>query len=356
MRRPPGSQAISQAISWTPDRSTLLAFIAIVVLGGVNGVAVRFSNHELAPFWGAAIRFALASALLFGVVAIRCVPIPRGAALTGSVLYGLLGFAGAFGFIYWGLVRTPAGLGQIILALVPLLTFLLAVAERLEGFRWQSLIGALVAIAGIAVVFGDRVGVAVPLVSMLAIVAAAACMAQSNVVVKRYPKCHPIANNAIAMGVGGGILLLLSLIAGERHALPVEGQTVAAIGYLSLVGSVGVFSLFLYVIARWSASATSYVMLLMPLVTVAVAAALANEAVTPAYVIGGALVLGGVYLGAFAPSVGRAVTALVGRGGAVDAAAAGRRGEAAVAAQRAETAAEELKPPTPPTIVLPGCA
>jgi drug/metabolite transporter (DMT)-like permease len=346
------------AISSVPDRSTVLAFIGIVVLGGVNGVAVRFSNHELAPFWGAAVRFGLASAVLFGAVVIRRVPMPRGAALTGSVLYGLLGFAGAFGFIYWGLVATPAGLGQIILALVPLLTFLFAVAERLEGFRWQSLVGALVAIAGIAVVFGDRVGAAVPLASMLAIVAAAACMAQSNVVVKRYPKCHPVANNAIAMGVGGAFLLLLSLVLDERHALPVEGQTVAAIGYLSLIGSVGVFSLFLYVISRWSASATSYVMLLMPLVTVAVAATLANEAVTAAYFVGGALVLGGVYLGAFAPSLGRTAAALVGRGGTPDlATAAGSRPEAPVGtAETTEVGIEKLDPPRPPTIVLPGCA
>jgi drug/metabolite transporter (DMT)-like permease len=343
-------------MSWSPDRSTAVAFIAIVVLGGVNGVAVRFSNHELAPFWGAAIRFVLASAVLFGVVVIRRVPIPRGAALTGSVLYGLLGFAGAFGFIYWGLVRTPAGLGQIILALVPLLTFLFAVAERLERFRWQSLVGALVAIAGIGTVFGDRVGAAVPLASMLSIVAAAACMAQSNVVVKRYPKCHPVANNAIAMGVGGAVLLLLSLVAGERHVVPAEGQTVAAIGYLSLLGSVGVFSLFLYVIARWSASATSYVMLLMPLVTVAVAAALAGEAVTAAYVVGGALVLGGVYLGAFAPSLGRGWTALVGRGSTPGPATTPVSTMPEATAQRADTAVEELKPPGPPTIVLPGCA
>ena len=55
MRRSPGLDAIS----WTPARSTAVAFIAIVVLGGVNGVAVRFSNRELDPLWGAGLRFTL---------------------------------------------------------------------------------------------------------------------------------------------------------------------------------------------------------------------------------------------------------------------------------------------------------
>jgi drug/metabolite transporter (DMT)-like permease len=47
---------------------------------------------------------------------------PRGRALVGSLLYGLLNFAGSFGLIYYGLVHVHAGLGQILLALVPLAT------------------------------------------------------------------------------------------------------------------------------------------------------------------------------------------------------------------------------------------
>ncbi len=33
-----------------PDQPTTLAFLLIVFLGGLNGVAVRFSNQELPPF------------------------------------------------------------------------------------------------------------------------------------------------------------------------------------------------------------------------------------------------------------------------------------------------------------------
>lgn len=289
------------------DRTTLAAFIAIVVFGGMNAVGVRFVDHELAPLWGAAIRFGLASAVLFGVVAVRRVPMPRGRALTGSLLYGALGFGAAFGFVHWGLAQAPAGVGQIILAVVPLLTFLFAVGVGLERFRLQTLVGALVAFAGIAFVFGDRVGAAVPALPLLAMLGAAASMAGANVVVKRFPKSHPVANNAIAMGVGTAILLAVSTAAGESNATSVDGPTWAVLGYLSLVGSVGVFSLFLYVIARWSASATSYVMLLMPLVTVVAAAVLTGETVTIVYFAGGALVLAGVYLGAFAPSLARLV-------------------------------------------------
>ena len=82
--------------------------------------------------------------------------------------------------------------------------------------------------------------------------------------------------------------------------LPVRVETWLAIAYVSVIGSVVVFSLFLFVIARWSASASSYVMLIIPLVTVVAASALDHETVTLAYFVGGPLVLAGVYVGAFA--------------------------------------------------------
>ncbi len=298
-------------ISTVPARSTIAAFLGIVVLGGFNGVAIRFGNHELAPFWGATLRFALAAAVLFGIVAIRRLPLPRGAALTGSLLYGVLGFAASYAFIYWGLVETPAGLAQVILALAPLLTFLLAVLHGLERFRWQNLAGAGLSLGGIAVIFGDRIGSAVPLVSMLAVLASAVCVAETSVVVKRFPKSHPVASNAVAMGLGSAILFVVSLVAGESRALPVEARTWAAVGYLVVVGSVAVFILFLYVIERWTASATSYFWLLLPLVSVPAASWLAGEAVTPAFLAGGAIVLAGVYIGAFAPSFGRLLPGLL---------------------------------------------
>jgi drug/metabolite transporter (DMT)-like permease len=68
--------------------------------------------------------------------------------------------------------------------------------------------------------------------------------------------------------------------------------------YLIGPGSVVVFILALYILARWTASATSYAFLLFPLVAVVLGALLLGEPVQPTFVIGGAIVLLGVYIGA----------------------------------------------------------
>jgi drug/metabolite transporter (DMT)-like permease len=94
---------------------------------------------------------------------------------------------------------------------------------------------------------------------------------------------------------------------GEPHGLPQQPATLIALAYLALAGSVVVFSLYLFIIERWAASATSYALLLMPLVSVVVAAIVINEPITPILIGGAALVLAGVYVGAFAPSLRRLV-------------------------------------------------
>jgi drug/metabolite transporter (DMT)-like permease len=203
--------------------------------------------------------------------------------------------------MYWSLLRVPAGLFMVILALVPLLTFLFAIAHHQETFQWRVLAGGLLAVGGIAIIFGDGMTDHVPFLSLLTGVLAAACIAESVVLFKTFPKTHPITTNALAMGTGAVILFAISLLAREVPGWPIMPATWMALLYLIIFGSVGTFVLALYVLSHWTASATSYSLVLMPIVTVLFASWLADEPVTAALLAGGVFVLLGVYVGALAP-------------------------------------------------------
>lgn len=58
-------------------------------------------------------------------------------------------------------------------------------------------------------------------------------------------------------------------------------------------GSVGLFGLFVFVIKRWTATASAYALTLMPVIAVATGSLIANEAITAELVVGGLLVLSG---------------------------------------------------------------
>ena len=279
------------------DRATLAAFLGTVVLAGLNFVAVRFSNRELPPFEGAALRFAASALLFFAYVRLRGIAPPTGRGLRGALLFGVLAFFGSYALAYWGLVSAPAGLGSLAFALVPVLTAVLATTHGLELFRPRTVIGGAVASVGIAIVFGDQISTAIPRASLLALLAAAACAAESGIVVKYFPRSHPAATNSVAMTTGALLLAILSFGTGERWILPSHALTLVAFVYL-VVSTVALFALSLFVLGRWTASATAFQFPLAPLVTVIAAGTLAGESVSGAFLAGGVLVLGGVLLAA----------------------------------------------------------
>ncbi len=74
------------------------------------------------------------------------------------------------------------------------------------------------------------------------------------------------------------------------------------------LGSVGLFILVLLVVRRWTVSATSYMFVLFPVVTLALAAWLLDEPITGEAVTGAALVMLGVWFGALSPGARRAAS------------------------------------------------
>jgi len=282
------------------QRLNAAVFVLIALIGGGNPVGVAVAVDELDPVWAAAIRFLAAGAIFAVAMAVFRVPVPHGRALIGSAVYGVFGFFVAFALLFWGFIDTPPGTGQVIIALVPLLTLLLAVAHRLERFSLRALIGMVVAFAGLVFLVAERIEADVPLLALLAVVAGAAFLAESAVVVKLTPRSHPVASNAVGMLTGGALLLVLSALAGDSWKLPAQSDTWAAVVFLVVAGSIGVFGLYVFLLGRWSASATSYTLLLQPLPTIVYSAILTDEPITPTLFIGAAVIVLGVYIGAFA--------------------------------------------------------
>ena len=136
-----------------PDRRALGVFAGAVVIGGSNFVAVRFSNRELDPLWGAFLRFALAAAVFAALAAVLRLPFPRRRVLGPAAVYGVLAFGGTYGCLYWALQDVPAGIGAVVMAVGPLLTLLLAVGHGLERLTVRALAGALVALGGTTLIF-----------------------------------------------------------------------------------------------------------------------------------------------------------------------------------------------------------
>jgi len=279
-------------------RGTLVAFLVGAVLSAGNPISVKFSNVELDPFWGATLRFALAAALMLTVMAVLRVRFPRGRALLGAVLYGVFNFGLAFACLFYALVELGAGFLQILLAVIPLITLLLVVVQRLERLRASAVVGAVVAFVGVLLMSQVAVGDSISLTSILVAMAAAFCLAEGAVLVRVFPPEHPVSLNAVGMTVGAIILFIGHLIAGDEMALPTMRATWLALAYMVVIGSGVVFSLWVYVLRRWEASRAAYNFVLLPITTLLFSHWITGEQVGPELILGGILILVGVYVGA----------------------------------------------------------
>ncbi len=134
--------------------------------------------------------------------------------------------------------------------------------------------------------------------SLLAVLGSVLCFAEAAVLPRRFPPVHPVAMNAVGMVASAVVLVGASALAGEPHVLPERVATWLALGYVAAIGSVVVFLLYLFVIQQWTASRAAYLLVVVPFVTVVLSAWLDDEPVSGGLVLGGLLILTGVYVGA----------------------------------------------------------
>lgn len=291
----------------TPGRDalTLGAFAVAVTLGAGNFVGVRFSNTELASFWGAALRFGLAASIFIVTAVVLRLAWPRGRDLWLTVVYGALSFALFDALMYWALVRVSAGVATVVMAIVPLATVLLAAAQGLERLRFRGGAGAVLACAGIVWMITGPQELVLPVGALVAMLGTAASVAQAVIIGKRDAGNHPAVTNAVGMVVGVVLLLALSTVAGETWALPRQTEVIVAVAYLVILGSGGLFVLVLLIVRRWTASASSYLFVLFPVVTMVLDAWLTDEPITAQALTGALLVMAGVWFGALSPAARR---------------------------------------------------
>jgi drug/metabolite transporter (DMT)-like permease len=232
--------------------------------------------------------------------------LPLGSRFAGVAVLGVLNFGIAYALAYWGLLEAPSAMAATFVALVPLMTFFMATAIGMERFRWSGVAGGAIAIAGVGLVFIDQLNATVPPASLAALFLQAVSVAASTILLKRLPRADPIGTNAVAMLCGAALLLVIALVARETPALPSRPEVWVAFLYLVTLGGIGLFIGIVFIVLRWTASASAYVTVLFPVVTVALGAILAGELVSVQFVAGAFLVMIGTYVGAFVGAESRA--------------------------------------------------
>jgi drug/metabolite transporter (DMT)-like permease len=276
--------------------ASLAAFAGIVLIWGSTFLVIRIGNDSMPPVWAATVRLAAASVLLTLLAVATRQRWPRGRALEAALLFGLVDFGISLPLLYWGETFVPSAIAAIFYASIPLSTALFARMFGLERIRPLQLLGALIGLGGVTLLFGAELRSAMPLLPLTAVLLGAITAALAGVLLKRGDAASPITTNAIAHAAGVPLCLLASFLLHEPHALPATGAGWFSLTYLTLVGSIGAFVLFAWLVQRWSVTAISFLAVLTPVLAAALGAIVRHEPLSLFSIVGAVVVVSGVII------------------------------------------------------------
>ena len=243
-----------------------------------------------------AFRFLLATLVVWLVLGARGrLHLLRGRALAVGVALGAVGYAVMSGLFFWGLEFMTAGLVGIVRYTYPVFVVGAAAVRLDEPVTRRTVASLGTALAGVALVTGadpagaDSRGIAVVLAA--AVVYAGYITASRSALATVDPQ---VLTAHVLPGAAASYLVVGT--ATGRLAAPATDYEWALVAAIAVVATALPIFTFFAGLRRIGASNASIVSTAEPVITLLLGAAVLGEPITPATVVGGALVLGGVLL------------------------------------------------------------
>jgi drug/metabolite transporter (DMT)-like permease len=279
-----------------------VAWLTLCVVWSSTWLAIKIGLRDLPPISYAGIRFLLAIVVLFAVSAGRVGLLPRrGFDYLVLAFTGVLMFAVNYGLLFWGELHVSSGLAAVLQASIPIFGMLSAhLMLPDEPLRLQKLVGALLALGGVAMICERLLGFSgfMAFWGGLGIVFGAASAAFSNVLLKaRAIKLAPSMIAAWQM-IFGAVPLLLTGFMVEGNPLGFHWSVVSifCLLYLAVIGSALTFLLLYWLLPRMTVARLQAISLITPPGAVALGWAVGGEIFSIWSLLGACLVLAGVWM------------------------------------------------------------
>jgi drug/metabolite transporter (DMT)-like permease len=274
--------------------------LLLAVMWGLSIPITKLGLVTLPPLTLTALRYAVAVPLMFVFVVGR--PRLPWRAMPGLAALGVLGIGIGQVAQTFGVAETSASVGTIVSATIPLFVVVFAALRLRQAVSRLQALGLLAAFAGIALVASgqgeaasaaSRTSLAGVMLVLLSSVAVAFYYVWSVELTER----HGIAAVA-AWSTLFGFVALLPWAGWEIWRVPftVTPVGLAAAVYLGVVVTVAGLILWLWILRTVPARIAAGIQYLQPVVGVAAAAAMFGDALGPLFILGVALVLGGLAL------------------------------------------------------------
>ncbi len=251
----------------------LFLYTFTVLIWGSTWLAIKFQLGEVAPTVSVAYRFSLAAVILLIYSKIRGLNLRFGLkdhinmALLGTFLFSL-----NYWLVYISEIHLTSGLVAVIFSSIVLFNTFNGYLILRSPITIGMIIGALIGLLGIALVFHNEI-LAFDFSNNglygLSLGLGAAFIASLGNITAEYSQRRGlpvIQTNAFGMTYGAVIMLLVSFLSGQTFAFPVSPSYIGSLFYLSVLGSIVAFGLYLTLLGRIGSAKAAYSIMLTPIV------------------------------------------------------------------------------------------
>src|SRR5438270_1798639 len=272
----------------------VVSLFLLYVIWGSTYLGMRIALEGFPPFIMVGVRYLTAGVLLYTFLRIRGAPAANRYQWAASALIGALLLGGGNGGVAFAEQWVASGIAAVGIAAVPLWTALLI---GLMG-RWPTRLEWMgLGLGFLGVIFLNlEHGLWVSPIGAIALLLAPMCWALGTALSTRFTLPAGLMSSAAQMITGGGVLLVISQVLGERMTHFPNTNSLWAMGFLILCGSLVAFSAYGYLLRHVRpALATSYAYV-NPVVAVGLGVWLAGEQITPIGIVAMLVILSGVGL------------------------------------------------------------
>jgi len=277
------------------SRSQWLLLIALSILWGGSFFFVGIAVKELPVFTIVLVRVALAAALLFPVVLIARLPLPKtprawlpfaGMSLLNNVL--------PFSFIVMGQRTVASGLASVLNATTPLFALLAAHVFSDEKLSARTAAGGVLGVIGVGILIGSqRLGTSgMTLAGVLFCLAGPLCYGLSGQWGRRLRGTPPLLSSLCQLAVSTVVLGVLAAAIDRPWTLPwPSAHTLLALAGLAALSTSLAYVIFFRILAVSGPTNVMLTTLLIPVTGIGLGVSVLGETLEMRH-IAGALVIG----------------------------------------------------------------
>ena len=280
----------------------IIVWLILCLVWGTTWIFIKIGLEDLPPIAFAVARFLLAVIILFFVIRIQKIPLPKTAKEWKLIaLTGVLQFSINYSMVFWAEQYITSGLAAVLQAMITVFGLILAwfflPNERITKLK---IFAVSMGIVGVAIIFIDQLKVQslLAFLGCVGVVIGSYAAAQASILIKaKGGSLHPAALVYCQMICGLPAIVIYSLVAeGNPLTFNWTWRAIICVLYLTIFGTIAAFWLYYWLLSRIESTKAMMISLVTPLLAVVIGAIVLGETLPPQTFFGGLLIIASIGL------------------------------------------------------------